>query len=168
MRAAALAEATAALDSGSFLADLARRVAIPSESQNPARAGELRRYLEAEMRPSLERLGFSCEIFLNPQAGAGPILYAERIEDPTCPTCLTYGHGDVALGIDRQWRSGLNPWTITIEGDRLYGRGTADNKGQPQHQSRRDGGGAEDPRRARVQRQGLDRNGRGNRLARLA
>jgi acetylornithine deacetylase/succinyl-diaminopimelate desuccinylase-like protein len=130
MRAAALAEAAAALDSGSFLADLGRRVAIPSESQNPARSGELRRYLDAEMRPSLERLGFTCEIFANPKPGAGPILYAERIEDAANPTCLTYGHGDVALGIDAQWRSGLSPWAITIEGDRLYGRGTADNKGQ--------------------------------------
>ncbi|MEX7044736.1 M20/M25/M40 family metallo-hydrolase, partial [Pseudomonas aeruginosa] len=25
---------------------------------------------------------------------------------------------------------GLDPWTVTIEGERWYGRGTADNKGQ--------------------------------------
>jgi acetylornithine deacetylase/succinyl-diaminopimelate desuccinylase-like protein len=130
MRSAALAEATAALDNGSFLSDLARRVAIPSESQNHAQAAELHRYLDAEMIPSLERLGFTCEKFDNPKPGSGPILYAERIEDPALPTCLTYGHGDVALGIAAQWRDGLNPWTITTEDDRLYGRGTADNKGQ--------------------------------------
>ena len=33
-------------------------------------------------------------------------------------------------GIPEQWRSGLDPWTITVEGERWYGRGTADNKGQ--------------------------------------
>ena len=43
---------------------------------------------------------------------------------------LTYGHGDVVLGYDAQWRAGLSPWTLTSEGDRWYGRGTADNKGQ--------------------------------------
>ncbi len=43
---------------------------------------------------------------------------------------LTYGHGDVILGYDAQWRAGLSPWTLACEGDRWYGRGTADNKGQ--------------------------------------
>ncbi|HET7033368.1 MAG TPA: M20 family metallopeptidase, partial [Casimicrobiaceae bacterium] len=57
-------------------------------------------------------------------------LIAERIEDPALPTVLTYGHGDVILGYDAQWREGLSPWTLTSEGDRWYGRGTADNKGQ--------------------------------------
>ena len=130
MRAAALAEADAALDDGRFLADLGRRVAIPSESQDPARAAMLQHYLDAEMRPSLERLGFTCRGFANPKPGAAPLLFAERIEDPVLPTLLTYGHGDVALGIAAQWRSGLDPWTMSVEGDRLYGRGTADNKGQ--------------------------------------
>ena len=43
---------------------------------------------------------------------------------------LTYGHGDVIRGQEDQWRQGLSPWKIVVEGDRLYGRGTADNKGQ--------------------------------------
>ena len=33
-------------------------------------------------------------------------------------------------GLEDQWRAGLDPWTLTEEGDRWYGRGTADNKGQ--------------------------------------
>ncbi len=32
---------------------------------------------------------------------------------------------------------GLDPWTLKRDGDRLYGRGTADNKGQHTHQPRR-------------------------------
>jgi acetylornithine deacetylase/succinyl-diaminopimelate desuccinylase-like protein len=130
MRAAAIAEAVQTLDDGRFLADLRRRVAIASESQAAAGAPELHRYLDGEMRPSLEALGFTCAKFANPKAGAGPIMVAERIEDAALPTCLTYGHGDVALGIEAQWRAGLSPWTVMVEGDRVYGRGTADNKGQ--------------------------------------
>ena len=33
-------------------------------------------------------------------------------------------------GLDELWRAGLSPWTLTVEGERWYGRGTADNKGQ--------------------------------------
>src|SRR5260221_634338 len=67
--------------------------------------------------------------FPNPP-GAGPLLIAERIEDAVALTVLGYGHGDVIRGLEAQWRAGLSPWTLTREGERLYGRGTADNKGQ--------------------------------------
>ena len=40
------------------------------------------------------------------------------------------GHGDTVRGLDQFWRKGLSPWSIAIEGDRIYGRGTADNKSQ--------------------------------------
>ena len=33
-------------------------------------------------------------------------------------------------GLDDLWRPGLSPWVLTVEGQRIYGRGTADNKGQ--------------------------------------
>ncbi len=129
-RAGAIARAQRYLQDGRFEADLARRVAIRSESQDPRGAPELRRYLEAEMRPSLERLGFRCRLLENPVAGVGPLLLAERSEDPRLLTVLTYGHGDVIRGQEEQWRAGLAPWELHREGDRLYGRGTADNKGQ--------------------------------------
>ena len=117
-------------DEGRFLADLGRRVAIPTESQNPARAAALNDYLENEMAESLERMGFSCRILPNPSEKYGPFLIAERIEDAALPTVLTYGHGDVIRGQDEQWRSGLNPWKVSVEKEKIYGRGTADNKGQ--------------------------------------
>jgi len=118
-------------DEGGFVADLARRVAIPTESQNPERAPVLARYLQDEMLPSFERAGFSCRIFDNPLPDkGGPFLVAERIEDDTLPTVLSYGHGDVIRGQDSSWREGLDPWRLQQDGDRLYGRGTADNKGQ--------------------------------------
>jgi acetylornithine deacetylase/succinyl-diaminopimelate desuccinylase-like protein len=128
-RERAISHAERYFDEGGFFADLARRVAIPTESQNPDRRADLSRYLEAEMRPSFERLGFSCRILPNPK-NAGPFLVAERIESPELVTVLSYGHGDVIRGQEKSWRAGLDPWKLTREGDRLYGRGTADNKGQ--------------------------------------
>jgi acetylornithine deacetylase/succinyl-diaminopimelate desuccinylase-like protein len=43
---------------------------------------------------------------------------------------LTYGHGDVVAGNDQQWSDGRSPWQLASAGERWYGRGTADNKGQ--------------------------------------
>ena len=128
-RAASIAEAHAYFDSKSFHADLARRVAIPTESQNPDRAAELNAYLESELAPSLETLGFVCRIYPNPKKG-GPFLIATRTEAADLPTVMSYGHGDVVRGLDAQWRSGLEPWRLIEEGEKLFGRGTADNKGQ--------------------------------------
>lgn len=129
-RETALAHAQAYFDDGGFIRDLARRVAIPTESQNDARADALRAYLDDEMRPSLEALGFRCRLLANPVAPACPFLHAERHEDDRAPTVLGYGHGDVIRGLEGQWQEGLSPWRLIEHGDRLYGRGTADNKGQ--------------------------------------
>lgn len=129
-RAGAIAEARAYVDDGRFEADLARRVAIPSTSQAPEGFPHLKRYLEEEMIPAFTALGFASRVFDNPAAGAGPVLLATRMEDPALPTILGYGHGDVIRGLDEQWTKGAGPWRTARVGDRVYGRGTADNKGQ--------------------------------------
>ena len=128
-RAAAIAAAERYFDEGGFVADLARRVAIPTESQVEERLPVLAGYLAGEIAPSLARLGFQSEIVDNPVRG-GPVLIAERREDGAATTVFGYGHGDVIRGVEPQWRDGLSPWRLQQEGDRLYGRGTADNKGQ--------------------------------------
>ena len=117
-------------DDGGFFADLARRVAVHSESQDPAQADELMRYLTGEMQPGFEALGFTCRIFPNPVARGGPFLVAERHEADDQTTVMSYGHGDVVRGYDDQWSEGLDPWVLEKRADRWYGRGTADNKGQ--------------------------------------
>jgi acetylornithine deacetylase/succinyl-diaminopimelate desuccinylase-like protein len=117
-------------DSGGFLADLARRVAFPTESQDPGRAPVLRSYLTDEMIPAVtERLGCSARVVDSPEGGP-PFLIAQRHESDDLPTVLVYGHGDVVLGEEERWRPGLHPWRVVVEGERWYGRGTADNKGQ--------------------------------------
>jgi acetylornithine deacetylase/succinyl-diaminopimelate desuccinylase-like protein len=127
-RKEAIASAYAYFDDGGFLADLTRRVAIPSSSQEPERAGALRSYLDDEITPALKPLGFMCRVLDNPSGP--PVLVAERIENPDFVTALVYGHGDTIRGLDDLWRSGLTPWKVVVEGERIYGRGTADNKGQ--------------------------------------
>ena len=126
-RDAAIARAEAHFDSGGFRQDLARRVAMPTESQDPAREPVLADYIEREMKPALGRLGFACSTL---QEGAWPFLLAERLEDPARPTVLGYGHGDVIRGLEDDWSEGLSPWSLTERDDRWYGRGVADNKGQ--------------------------------------
>lgn len=128
-RIEAIAAAEKYFDEGGFAADLARRVAIPTESQVEGRGEVLTAYLTDEIAPALARLGFTSEIVDNPVRG-GPALIAERHESDMATTVLGYGHGDVIRGLDVQWHEGLSPWQLTRQGDRLYGRGTADNKGQ--------------------------------------
>ncbi len=129
-RASAIERVTSYFDDGGFFADLARRVAIHTESQEPAQKPELYRYLTDELQPCLEPLGFACRIFDNPVERGGPFLVATRVEADDLPTVMSYGHGDVVRGYDDQWQDGLNPWELKKVGPRWYGRGTADNKGQ--------------------------------------
>ena len=129
-RNTALARALTHFDTNGFRDHLAELVAIPSTSQDPGHAPDVDRYLSSAIQPGLERRGFAVEIHPTPVDGFGPILFAERLEGPGRPTVLTYGHGDTVRGLKDQWRAGLSPWVLTREGDHLYGRGSADNKGQ--------------------------------------
>lgn len=129
-REAAIAAVRDYADSGAFTEDLARLVAAPTPSQVEDAAPALQRYLDGVLGPELERLGFARKIFDNPEPAAGPIMVATRHEGEDLPGVLIYAHGDVVAGQNGGWRDGLAPWRLVPEGDRLYGRGTADNKGQ--------------------------------------
>lgn len=129
-RGGAIGRALTFFDEGGFEQLLRSLVAIPSTSQEPESAPALDAYLAETMEPWLKRLGFAVSIHPNPLPGFGPILMGARIEAPALPTVLLYGHGDTVRGLADQWREGLDPWTVTTEDGRWYGRGTADNKGQ--------------------------------------
>ena len=130
MRDNALAAAAAHFDGGGFVRDLARRVAIRTESQQAGSGPALHAYLADELVPALAALGFTSSIHPNPEPAYGPFLIARRHEGDDLPTVLMYGHGDVIRGQDKSWTRGAGPWAVQADGDRLYGRGTADNKGQ--------------------------------------
>ena len=128
-RTEAIDRARQMIHSGEFLGDLDRRVAYRTESQNSGSRGALRAYLEEELQPALAKLDFSSRLIESP-TGKCPYLLAEYHEDASAPTVLMYGHGDVVDGMEGEWRDHLDPWRTTISGNRVYGRGTADNKGQ--------------------------------------
>lgn len=129
-RETALARADSHFLNGALFTDLARRVAFKTESPEPDQRAELYRYLHEELTPALDVLGFSSDVFENPDPAGGPFLVARRHEGDDLPTIMSYGHGDVVRGYDHQWDDGLSPWILVEQNERWYGRGTADNKGQ--------------------------------------
>ena len=77
------------------------------------------------LRPWGIRAGFTIA-----RSRGGAVLLATRHEGDGLPTVLGYGHSDVIHGYEEQWYERLSPWRIEERGDKVYGRGTADNKGQ--------------------------------------
>lgn len=109
-----------------FIEELSAWVRIPSVSSDPARAGEVERsaqHLAAELR-SLH----ATRVEIWPTA-RHPAVFAEWLGAPGKPTLLVYGHHDVQpvdpLG---EWTS--PPFEPEVRAGRLWGRGTADDKGQ--------------------------------------
>lgn len=129
-REQALERARGYIDDGSFLGRLAELVAYQTESHPPGRRSELERYCVEGLGPIVTELGFETTILPNPQEEHGPVLVATRHEGDHLPTLLIYGHGDVVRAMPERWRTDLDPWIMKIEGDRVYGRGVVDNKGQ--------------------------------------
>ncbi|SDS29722.1 Acetylornithine deacetylase/Succinyl-diaminopimelate desuccinylase [Brevibacterium sandarakinum] len=129
-RAAVTRRAGEFVRSEDFFELLAARVARRTESQAAGNGAAAHAYLAEEIVPELTALAFATTIHDNPESDEHPLLIASRIEDPSLPTVLLYGHGDVQFAHDSQWADGLDPWVLTRDGDRLYGRGSADNKGQ--------------------------------------
>ncbi|WP_431024781.1 M20 family metallopeptidase [Halomonas sp. H5] len=116
--------------SGEFYSTLERRVRIKTVSQDPGCEASLHSYLTEEIAPELVDMGFCCRLIENPTPGSPPLLIGERIEDESLLTVLTYGHGDVTEGQEGKWSDGADPWEMKLKNGRVYGRGTADNKGQ--------------------------------------
>ncbi|MDQ3027554.1 MAG: M20/M25/M40 family metallo-hydrolase [Pseudomonadota bacterium] len=75
----------------------------------------------------LEGWGFAAEVH---KTTSHPIIYAETGPKDAKFTWLLYGHYDVYPADEKQegWRT--KPFEPVIEGDRIWGRGTGDNKGQ--------------------------------------
>src|SRR5260221_6614301 len=128
-RADAIARARQQLHSGAFLAELDRRVAYETDSQNSERRDCLRGYLVDEMEPAFSQLDFSTRLIESP-TGTNPYLLAEYRENASAPTVLMYGHGDVVDGMIGEWRDNLGPWRTTAGCNRVYRRRAAGSKGE--------------------------------------
>ena len=117
-RAAAIAAAEAYFDEGGFVADLARRVAIPTESQVEERAAGAARLSRRRDRA----VAGAARLHRRDRRQSGarrpdPDRRAQRGE--ALPTVFGYGHGDVIRGLEPQWREGLSPWQLQPVGDRF-------------------------------------------------
>ncbi len=128
-RADIVAAATTLAADGTLVEVLSRRIPHRTESRAAGCGQSMRGYYTTEITPELERLGFAVSTVENPVSHEHPLLIGRRIEDPSLPTVLLYGHVDVQFA-GEGWSEGIDPWQLTVIGDRLYGRGTADNKGQ--------------------------------------
>ena len=129
-RDAAIARALGSFDDGGFKRRLTDLVAIPSTSQDP---GMRRISIAIWTRPSAHgwsRWASSSNSTPIPAPASAPSSRHSGWRSDNLPTILTYGHGDTVRGLEDQWRAGLNPWVLTEEDGRWYGRGSADNKGQ--------------------------------------
>lgn len=129
-RAGAIGRARAYFEDGSYLDRLRALVEVPTESFPPNHKPDLERYCRDVLGPVIAELGFETCVLENPEPLHGPVLLGTRMEAPSLPTVLIYGHGDVVRAMPERWRAGLDPWKVKVEGDRLYGRGVVDNKGQ--------------------------------------
>jgi acetylornithine deacetylase/succinyl-diaminopimelate desuccinylase-like protein len=109
----------------SVRADLEALVRIPSVSADPARADDVRRSAEATAALFAAE-GFDDVQILSADGGA-PAVVARRPAPAGAPTVLLYAHHDVQpVGDPADWDS--DPFEPTERGDRLHGRGAADDK----------------------------------------
>jgi acetylornithine deacetylase/succinyl-diaminopimelate desuccinylase-like protein len=108
------------------LADLQRLVAIPSVSADPARADQVLRSAQA-VADLISDTG--CADVQIVRAGDGKPAVIARFPAPAGkPTVCLYAHHDVQPEGDvADWRT--KPFEATIVGDRMFGRGAADDKG---------------------------------------
>jgi acetylornithine deacetylase/succinyl-diaminopimelate desuccinylase-like protein len=107
------------------LEDLQRLVSIQSVSADPDRAQEVQRSAEA-VAGLIRDLG--CPDVRIVSAGGAPAVIGRFPAPAGAPTVCLYAHHDVQPEGDRAaWRT--DPFTATPIGDRLFGRGTADDKG---------------------------------------
>src|SRR5689334_20449033 len=105
--------------------DLEDLVRIESVSADPARAGEVRRSAEA-VQALFAAEGFETRI-ATASSGDAPAVIARKPAPAGRPTVLLYAHHDVQPeGEHDLWDSA--PFEPTERGDRLYGRGAADDK----------------------------------------
>jgi acetylornithine deacetylase/succinyl-diaminopimelate desuccinylase-like protein len=109
-----------------FLDELLDLLRIPSVSADSSHKPDMMKCAEA-VKENILKAGCD-KAQVCPTAGH-PIVYGEKIVDPSAPTVLVYGHYDVQPPDPLElWHSG--PFEPVIKDGRIYARGACDDKGQ--------------------------------------
>lgn len=109
-----------------FLAELFDLLRIPSVSADSKFKPDMLRAAEF-IKEKLSTAGLdNAEIH---ETEGHPVVYAEKLIDDTLPTVLVYGHYDVQPADPYElWNT--PPFEPTIRNERIYARGSCDDKGQ--------------------------------------
>ncbi|QIL76911.1 dipeptidase [Hymenobacter sp. HDW8] len=109
-----------------FLSELLDWLRIPSVSADPKFQGDVLKAADF-LKARLEEAGVeNVEIC---QTAGYPIVYGDKIIDPSLPTVLVYGHYDVQPADPYElWTS--PPFEPVIKDEKIYARGACDDKGQ--------------------------------------
>src|SRR5713101_3568468 len=109
-----------------FVSELKEFLRFPSVSSQPERAGDVRK-CASWLAQHLQGIGLE-RVRVIPTRG-NPIVYASWEGTKNRPTLLIYGHYDVLPGEPlAQWNT--SPFSPTVKGQDLHGRGASDDKGQ--------------------------------------
>lgn len=109
-----------------FLKELLELLRIPSISAKTENKQDLIKCAEAVKQRLLDAGADKAELF--PTEGH-PVVFGEKIIDPSKPTVLVYGHYDVQPPEPLElWHSG--PFDPVIKDGKIFARGSCDDKGQ--------------------------------------
>jgi acetylornithine deacetylase/succinyl-diaminopimelate desuccinylase-like protein len=109
-----------------FLDELFDLLRIPSISADEKYAGDVRKAAEA-VKERLSEAG--CDDAELIETNGHPVVYGEKIIDPSLPTVIVYGHYDVQPADPLElWDS--PPFEPVIKDEKIYARGACDDKGQ--------------------------------------
>ena len=109
-----------------FLEELLALLRIPSVSARSEHKPDMQACAEA-VKTRLEEAGATIVTIY--QTDGHPIVYAEKIIDPSKPTVLVYGHYDVQPADPLElWHSG--PFEPLLKDGKIFARGACDDKGQ--------------------------------------
>ena len=113
-------------NNGRFLEELLELLRIPSVSAKAENKLDMVHCASSVQKRLLE--AGADKVVIYPTEGH-PIVYAEKIIDPSKPTVLVYGHYDVQPAEPLElWKSG--PFDPVIVDGKIFARGSCDDKGQ--------------------------------------
>ncbi|RYZ21413.1 MAG: dipeptidase [Chitinophagaceae bacterium] len=109
-----------------FLDEMLELLRIPSISAKSENKDDMRKCAELVRQRLLDSGCDRAEVM---ETAGHPVVYGEKIVDPSKPTVLVYGHYDVQPADPLElWHSG--PFEPVIKEGKVYARGSADDKGQ--------------------------------------